>query len=269
MVSVPNHRHAVELDFVRYELTAAYSLAESWDALLRIPYDVKKRSARVEVVDPATRDEVAAMQRNLDLHHPSETLEGFSDFSLLVARKETGLFRDGDIFAAAAGTSIPAGRTEEDPYALGESGLPHEHIQFGTGTFAPLLEVSYFTPLSGRLGVSVNALGKFPLYENDKGYQGPVEVSSGATLALAATDRLSVRAGWSFYYQGYAHWNGDRDINTGLVSNGAVGGASYRVSDGAYLNLDVRVPVSQQTHSDESDTFEEGMVVQLALSYSF
>lgn len=268
-MSVPTHRHAVELDFVRYELVAAYNFAEGWDAWLRVPYDVKERTASLELVDPATPDEVAAMQRNLDLHHPSETLEGFSDFSLLFARRDGDLLRHGDLFAAAFGTSIPVGRTEEDPYLLGDAGLPHEHIQFGTGTFDPLLELYYFSPLADRLSASANVLGRFPLYENDKGYEGPVEISSSLSVALAPTDRLSLRAGWSFFYQGYARWNGERDINSGLISNGVVGGASYKVADGVYLGLDVRVPVSQETLSDDGDTFEQGTVAQLGLSYSF
>lgn len=269
MVTVPNHRHAVELAFVRYELVVAYDLAVDWDAWLRVPYDVKERTASVELIDPATPDEVAAMQRNLDLHHPTETLEGFSDFSLLFARKEGDLLRHGDILAAAVGTSIPVGRTEEDPYVLGDAGLPHEHIQFGTGTFDPLLEFYYFTPISGRLSASANVLGKFPLNENAKDYRGPVEVSSGLSVALSPTDRLSLRAGWSFYYQGYAHWSGDRDINSGLISNGVVGGASYKLAEGVYLGFDVRVPVSQETLSDDGDTFEQGTVAQLGLSISF
>jgi hypothetical protein len=268
-VTVPNHKHAVELDFVRYELVTAYNFANNWDAWLRVPYDVKERTANVELVDPATPAEVAAMQRNLDLHHPTETLEGFSDLSLLFARKEKDTFRQGDILAVAFGTSIPVGKTEENPYVLGDAGLPHEHIQFGTGTFDPLLELYYFAPISGRVSASANALGKFPLYENDKGYQGPVEVSSGLSLAVAPTERLSLRAGWSFYYQSYAHWDGERDINSGLISHGAVGGASYKVSDGVYLSLDVRVPVSQETLSDDGDTFEQGTVAQFGLSYSF
>ncbi|MEX1025880.1 MAG: hypothetical protein WD226_12475 [Planctomycetota bacterium] len=267
-MTVPTHRHAVELDFVRYELVAAYSFAEHWDAWLRVPYDVKERTASVELIDPATPDEVAAMQRNLDLHHPTETLEGFSDFSLLLARKARDLLRQGDIFAAAVGTSLPVGRTEEDPYALGAAGLAHEHIQFGTGTFDPLLELYYFTPITGRLSASANVLGRLPLYENHRGFQGPVEVSTGLSLALAPTDRLSLRAGWSFFYQGYAHWDGDRDINSGLISTAAVGGASFRVADHVYLGLDVRVPVSQTTLSDDGDTFEQGTIAQLGVSYS-
>ena len=31
--------------------------------------------------------------------------------------------------------TLPLGRTVEDPFALGDMGLPHEHSQFGTGTF--------------------------------------------------------------------------------------------------------------------------------------
>lgn len=254
---------------MRYELVSAYSFAESWDAWLRAPYDVKERTANVELVDPATPAEVAAMQRNLDIHHPTETLEGFSDFSLLLAKKTEDTLRDGDLLAVAFGTSIPVGKTEENPYVLGDSGLPHEHIQFGTGSFDPLLEFYYFAPVSGRVSMSANALGKFPLYENDKGYQGPVEVSSGLSLAVAPTDRLSLRVGWSFFYQGYAQWDGTRDINSGLLSHGAVGGASYKVADGTYLSFDVRVPVSQETLSDDGDTFELGTVAQLGLSYSF
>lgn len=152
---------------------------------------------------------------------------------------------------------------------LGDAGLPHEHIQFGTGTFDPLLELYYFTPISDRVRASVNALAKLPLYENGKGYQGPVEVSSGLSLTVAPTERFSLRVGWSFYYQNAARWNGERDINSGLISHGAVGGLSYKVSDSAYLSFDLRVPVSQKTLSDDGDTFEQGTVAQLGLSYSF
>ena len=209
------------------------------------------------------------MQRNLDIHHPSETLEGFSDFSLLFARRATDVIRHGDAFAAAFGTSIPVGETEANPYVLGDAGLPHEHIQFGTGTFDPLAEIYYFTPIEGLLSASGSIVGRFPLYENDEGYEGPLEVSSTLALTLAPTDRLSLRAGWSFLYQDYARWDGAKDVNTGLISSGVVGGASYTLADGVHLGLDVRVPVSQDTLSDDSDTFEQGTVAQVGLSYSF
>ncbi len=270
-MTVPIHKHAVELRFVRYEFVAAYKLAERSEVWLRAPYDVKERTASVEFVDlvePPTAD-IDAMQRNLNIHHPTETLEGFSDFSLLFVGRGKDAVWSGDILAFAVGTSIPVGKTEENPYLLGDAGLPHEHIQFGTGTFDPLLELYYFTPISGRFSASANALCKFPLYENDKRYRGPIELSAGLSLAFAPTDRLSLRAGWSFYHQSYAHWDGERDINSGLIANGAVGGASYKVSNGLFLSLDVFVPVSQSTLADGGDTFEQGTVVQLGMSHSF
>lgn len=246
-----------------------YNLTESWAAWLRAPYDVKERMAEIKLVDPATPSEIAAMQRNLEIHHPTETLEGFSDFSLLFARKGKDLLRSGDILAAALGTSIPVGRTENNPFVLGEAGKSHEHIQFGTGTFDPLLELYYFTPISERVSLLANAMGRFPLYENDKGYRGPVEASCGLTLAVETTKRISLRAGWSFQYQGYAHWDGDRDINSGIISNAAAGGVTGKISEGLFWSLDARIPVSQEVLSDDGDTFELGPVAQIGVSYSF
>jgi hypothetical protein len=269
VVSVPTHKHDVELDFVRFELVATYNLTEKWDAWLRAPYDVKERTAEIAPVDPATPSEIAAMQRNLEIHHPTETLEGFSDLSLLFARKEKDLLRSGDILAAALGTSLPVGRTEDDPFVLGEAGKAHEHIQFGTGTFDPLLELYYFTPISERVSLLANALGRFPVYENGRGYRGPVEVSSGLTLAVESTHRLSLRGGWSFQYQGFAHWDGERDVNSGIILNAAVGGGTYEISDGLYLSLDARIPLSQEVLSGDGDTFEQGPVAQVGVSYSF
>jgi hypothetical protein len=270
VVPVPNHRHAVEIDIVRHELVAAYNFEESWDVWLRVPYEVKRRTASVELIDPAaTPTEITAMQSNLDLHHPTETLSGLSDVSVLVASRSQDVFRDGDMLAVAFGTSIPVGRTEDDPYVLGAAGMPHEHVQFGTGSFDPLLECFYFTPVAERVRASANLQGKFSLYENSKGYRGPVQISSGVSLSFNPTEQLSLNAGWSFYYQSYAHWDGKRDINSGLISNGAVGGASYQISDDIYLSLSVRIPGSQRALSSSGDAFEPGTVAQLGVSYSF
>jgi len=269
-VSVPDHRHAVELGIVRHELVTTYSFAENRDVWLRVPYDVKDRTASLVDIDPAaTPAEITAMQNNLEIHHGTKTLKGFSDFSLLAAEKTWDVLREGDILAVAVGTSIPVGKTEDDPYVLGEAGLPHEHIQFGSGSFDPLLEVYYFSPVAEGVHFSGSVLGKFPLYENSKGYRAPVQLSSTLSLALTPTDQLNLHAGWSFYYESYAHWDGKRDINSGITTNAAVGGASYMLSDDVYVSLDIRVPISQNTRSDDGDTFEQGTVAQLGLSYSF
>ncbi|MBV1929908.1 MAG: hypothetical protein KUG81_10415 [Gammaproteobacteria bacterium] len=269
VVSVPPHEHSVELDFVRYELVTDYRVSEGLAARLRVPYDVKRRTAEIDVPEGATAAEVEAMKRNLNLHHATQTLEGFSDLSLLVVKETSDVFRAGDSASISLGSSIPVGQTEEDPFTTGASGLAHEHIQFGSGTFDPLFELHYFSPVSARVDASANVIARFPVYESDKHYKGPVEVSSGLIVSIAAQQNLSLRTGWSFFYQDYAHWNGDRDENSGLISNGLVLGASYTLTDGVRLNLDARLPISQRTLSDSGDTFEQGTVAQFGISYSF
>jgi hypothetical protein len=72
------------------------------------------------------------------IHHRNETLTGFADPMLLGAATTT---LAGTRFTLRAGTSIPLGRTEDDPFALGDAGMEHEHIQMGTGTFNPVVAV--------------------------------------------------------------------------------------------------------------------------------
>jgi len=269
VVDVPEHRHVVSLDFVRFELVADYAFADSWNAWLRIPYDVKDRTAKIELVDPATPDEVAAMESNLAIHHPSETLEGFSDLHLLAARKRRDLFLADDLAIVALGSSLPVGRTESDPYAAGDAGEPHEHVQFGSGTFDPLLELYYGAPLATDLRLSLFTVGRFPLYENRKEYRGPTEVSSGFHLSRRLSAQAAVHGGWTSLYQGYAKWDGERDVNTGLVAHEVSLGAKVDLGRGTSVSLDLRLPVSQRTLSDSGDAFEQGSVLQLGVSTSF
>ena len=98
---------------------------------------------------------------------------------VLVTHRKQGVFREGDSLSLSLGTTLPTGKTEEDPFELGDSGLKHLHIQFGTGTFDPLLELNYSMPVAGKLGLGAYALGRFPAYENSKTYQGPMEITSG------------------------------------------------------------------------------------------
>ncbi len=71
-----------------------------------------------------------------DIHHRTETLVGPGDAWL------QGVLRarlDRWFFAGRVGLTVPLGRTEENPFALGRQGLPHQHAQFGTGTVNPLV----------------------------------------------------------------------------------------------------------------------------------
>jgi hypothetical protein len=103
-----------------------------------------------------------------DIHHRDETLAGLSDpWLLLHGARHAGEWT----LSARAGASLPVGRTEPNPFALGREGLPHQHIQFGTGTVDPMLGLG----AGRRFGAStleLSALGRFPVGTNAHGYRG-------------------------------------------------------------------------------------------------
>ncbi|NOT35091.1 MAG: hypothetical protein HOP12_13165 [Candidatus Eisenbacteria bacterium] len=113
-----------------------------------------------------------------DTHHRNETLVNVADprVSAVIAEQHGawGL-------RASVGSSIPIGRTESNPFALGRLGLLHQHIQFGTGTWDPLLTASALRSV-GAFGLDATASVKFSLYENSQGFRAGNRY--GATLGV-------------------------------------------------------------------------------------
>ena len=268
VIQVPLHEHVVKLDFTRIELAARYGIAEDWQVIGRLPYDIKRQRSRVRFIAPATAAEKQAMLRNMEIHHRDETYYGFSDASVLGARRHASVLSNGDVLILAAGSSIPIGRTESDPFEAGDRGEQHRHIQFGTGTFDPLLEVTYRLPLPAEFWTAAHLTGRFPFYENRKTYRGPIEATASATLGYALLSDLDLHTGYLLYYQSFAHWDGKRDINTGLVAHMATAGVSFRPTDGSAVGLHARIPIAQQPLGD-GDAFEQGLTLILNGSLRF
>lgn len=268
-VPVPLHRHEVSVDFTRIELEYDYTFKRNWDIWLRLPYEIKRRGAGIELVDSASVQEQEAMARNLSLHHDSQTLTGVSDFKFLVAHRKLGLFRDGDAFDIGFGTSLPTGATENDPFKAADAALEHEHIQFGTGTFDPLLELRYTAPLASSVTLGTFLVGRFPFYESSKTYQGPREITAGLGFLYAFKPRWILRSTLTGYYQDFAHWDGVRDINSGLWSLNSSAGATWITQGGLQVSGAIRFPVVQETLADEGDTFEQSASFLLSFSHSF
>jgi hypothetical protein len=262
-VAVPNYRHEVSLDYLRLELGLQYTVTSDWDLIARIPWEQKQQTAGIGLVDPATPAEQEAMQRNIDIHHRSITVRGISDLMFLGRRRWSSAWREGDTLSISAGVSAPTGRTVENPYRLGDQGIQHLHIQFGTGTVVTLMEASYSTPIGGRFSAGTYLAGRFPFYENRRSFRAPPDVTAGAHLAYKATDRLQLRAEGAFYAQGYGYWDGERDENTGLAGTSITGGATYQFGI-VSVSADVRYPISQRTLT-EGDAFTQGPTVVLSI----
>src|SRR5262245_51979174 len=118
---VPNE-HIVRVDWWRTTLDATAALGKGFEGQLFIPYDVKKQSAKYELPDGTKFDNPDG-----DLHHRSERRDGLGDIELSVHYR---LNR----WRFTGGVAVPTGEIEHNPYELGGMGLPHRHIQFGTGT---------------------------------------------------------------------------------------------------------------------------------------
>jgi hypothetical protein len=267
VTTVPLHRHDVGLDFLRVEAEGRYQWDETRSIWLRVPYDIKVRTASTRLIEPATPTQQQEIERNLGIHHPAETLHGLGDLQLLGSWSSGSVFSDGDTLTVAAGFTIPTGKTENDPYVAGDAGQRHEHIQFGTGTIDPLVELYYSHPVADAWHAVGSISTRTPLYQNDKGYRGAFESTAAVGLQWRATERFTVHAFSSLFYQDFARWRGRRDVNTGVISFGGSIGGRYDLGGGAAINLDVRVPFAQDTLSSNGDGFEQGPLYLLGVEF--
>ena len=267
VIQVPLHRHRVSLDVVRFQLDVAYRLTADWDIALSLPYDIKDQDAFVDELAPVTLEERGAILRNQDIHHRDEVYRGFADARLMVSHSLPNLLRDTDRLMISVGTSIPIGATEEDPYRLGDAGQKHLHIQFGTGTFNPLAALHYKTMLSDGLSLNASIHGQFPVYENGKTYRGSVEVTETVGIRYQLGEWMALHANHLGLFQSYAHWDGMRDINSGLIFNAVQFGVSPDPRFGVPIRLNATLPIQSRVLSDEGDAFEVGPTVSMAVFY--
>ena len=269
VIDVPLHRHHVKLNIFRVDIGLKYQLGSQWMLEANVPYETKAQEATVEKIDPVTPEQWDAIVRNGNNHHRNETYTGLADADVLLAHHAHGIFKEDDFFTGRVGTTIPFGKTEEDPWKLGAAGLEHLHIQFGTGTFNPIVDLHYSLPLYNGLGANASIRGKFPFYENSKTYRAPRELTYTGGLNYRFNDWLSLQAGYLGYYQTYAYWAGELDINTGLLFSMASVGASIVTPYNIPVSVALILPLSQKTLYEESDTFEFGPLVSLTVLYSF
>lgn len=267
VVQVPLHRHRVSLDVVRFQLDVAYRLTADWDIALSLPYDIKDQDAFIDEIAPVTLGEREAILRNQDIHHRDEVYRGFSDARLLISHSLPNLLRDADRLMVSVGTSIPIGATEENPYRLGDAGQEHLHIQFGTGTFNPLAALHYETMLSDGLSLNASIHGQFPVYENGKTYRGSVEVTETVGIRYQLADWLALQASHLGLFQSYAHWDGMRDINSGLIFNALQIGVSPDPRFGVPIRFNATLPIQSRVLSDEGDAFEVGPTLSMTVFY--
>ena len=261
------HEHLIALDFVRNELALEYTFKTNWTWWFRIPYDIKIQRADINFVDDFTAAEKTDIVRNRDIHHREETYTGFSDMRFFVSHRINKFWGENGRLDIALGSSLPVGKTESNPLAAGNEGRKHLHIQFGTGTFDPLLELHYVASISRKWSLAAFTMNKFPFYENSQNYRGPLETTSGISLGYKLRKGISLRGTLANFSQSQAKWEGIKDPNSGLISFNGTLSPSFRLKNGLSITPGYRFPIYQQTLSDVGDVFEYGPTFVLNVSY--
>ena len=202
--ALPPHEHHVRLGLTHTELTANYGLRPNMQLSIRLPYDVKVMRVRYTLDDGTPYTPPYG-----EIHHRNETLRGISDPALRLD------FAPRPGFILGIGTTLPFGHIVPDPIALGLEGKPHEHIQFGSGTFQPLLSAQWSNP---RFVASAET--KLSLYENRNGFRAPTTFawSAGPSFRIR---RFSIDPRLNGQFQTLGRWSGAIDEGSGFRDAGA------------------------------------------------
>lgn len=256
---VPNH-HFVELEWFRTRLDVAYGFAPGWDVEGVFPFDVKKQKVRFETADGQPFENPQGL-----IHHREETLEGIGDLQFLVNYRPREVLLEGDLLRIGVGISLPTGEIEENPFELGDLGLRHHHIQFGTGTIDPVLRLGWSATLDGW-SFNFSTGIQWPLYENRKGFRAPAlfDFSIGPTARITDWLRLGVR--YTGMLQGRGYWEGDADENTGFFFQGVSVSMPVQISPEWSVVPSATRIFSISTRGN-SDGFEMEWVQQLTVEF--
>lgn len=207
-----------------------------------------------------------------NIHHRNETLMGLGDPWV----SGRGAWRLGGVaLVGRLGVSLPLGRTEANPFALGAQGLAHQHLQFGTGTFNPVMSLDVAGML-GRFRLQGYGQTQLFLYRNGDGYQAGNRFTVGASVETAVVQRLRVSLGADVVNEQPERWNGEvqQDGNVGRTDVLAGAMLTYPIGTLA-VGLSVKVPVYQHfiqvehSHDEDPGQLRYPAIINLMLHRSF
>jgi thiol-disulfide isomerase/thioredoxin len=230
-------------------LVGELGLTDWLAADLVLPFRVFE--TRIHYLDPQTGQPVTI--ENPFIHHHNETLVGPAD-PWITAR--FALATHGLTVSARFGTTLPVGSTVPNPFVLGDMGLPHEHTQFGTGTFEPIAGLEAYRTFGG-VNVDAYWLTIQSLYENGYGYRAGNRYAVGASAA----SNLGAR-NWRFRTmlerssESAERWNGvvnTTEGNIGRVDIMAGVEAAYAINDDWRAAFAIKVPLYTHVVGGEVD----------------
>ena len=166
-----------------------------------------------------------------DIHHRNETLIGLGD-ARFMGRWSGAIQGTPLLLNFGLGLSLPTGRIEDDPFAAAALEQEHQHLQFGNGTFDPMIDAALIVR-GQSWGLIARGHGRIPLYANSKGYRGSRQIGAevGPTLRLPApvdTLQLSMLAGCQWLSPEF--WGGAVGENSGQLAVALRMGLSWNIT---------------------------------------
>lgn len=230
--------HDLKLFFGDLRVHAEYGILD-WLSV-DLMWSLRVVHTQFQLQDAATRVPIASPFGE-ELHHRSETIVGLADPWLsLRAVKLLGPWA----FVFRAGATLPVGSTVDNPFRLAREGKSHQHIQLGTGTVDPFVEVEVRRVIR-RFTLSAWLLGKAAVYENTHGYRAGAQLQGGVDLASGLwTSRWTFSLGVLAYHEEAERWSGDVETEgnlgrTDLMLNTSV---AWRFVGDWSIALGARVP---------------------------
>ena len=183
------------------------------------------------------------------LHHRNETLTKPADPQLAL---HFGHNFETWTIAGRTGVAIPLGRTEPNPFALGEQGLWHQHIQFGNGTWDPLLGVAFARGF-GAFDLELDGFARLTLYENDHGYQAGNRYFGSLTGSHPFARTWKGSAGLVVAREMPERWDGliETEGNLGRTDVLLSLTASYGMKNAGAMRFNLQVPIASHSTGEQ------------------
>jgi hypothetical protein len=239
--------HVQRLLFTEVDVTAARGLSQNLGLEVVLPLRLVRGRIRYE--DLARQPFVPPVP---DYHHRNETLTGISDPRVFA---HFGSAAGSWSYGARAGVSVPLGRTGPNPFELGRLGLPHEHIQFGTGTWIPILYAGVGRPI-GHAQIQLAGQARFSLYENAHGYRPGNLYNASMSLSRALPGRWGGFLGLNLSREEAERWSGrlEEEGNLGRRDLSLTMGVGHPVAELGAFSFSATAPLSSKAEGEQSKT---------------
>ena len=126
--------HLIDLQLLDINFTAQYQFTSWFGLELVAPYRLVETDASFlgNNMEPIP-------EKTGGIHHRDEIIQGFADLKIIGTAQIDSLVEPLNThLSIQLGLSVPTAQTQPNPFTLGDEGLRHQHIFFGTGTYDPI-----------------------------------------------------------------------------------------------------------------------------------